>query len=459
MKKLLFISIALILVSIVIFTGCGGATETTTASKPPTTQPTTSQPTTSQPTTTPITKGGTLRCIANAIPKDLGYGPEKAPSDNYYMLPVIERLTNWNTKGEEVPLLAKSWDVDEKALTVTWHLQSNVKFSDGTAWNADALRWNYQQSIDNNRLTDQKYITSMEVKDDLTLVMHLSAFNWTMIENWGLLMQAISPTAFRTAGGTIAADSDIEASKTWARANAVGTGPFIVSSFQRDVVIKFAKNPNYWQPGMPYLDGIELWYIPDPMTAAAKIEAKEADMWFAVSSVQNIVDLRDKGFQIVWGPGMFTMLLPASNDPDSPLHIKEVREAIEYAIDRPAIAEMLGQGLFEPLTQMASSTWPGYVQGYNARPFNPVKAKQLLNDAGYQAGFSIKIMATSAGTDAVAALQSYLGDVGITVVPDIADLADTSVPSSPRAIPTWCSQLPVLTRAGPTCTHITAPIR
>lgn len=406
MKKLLIICIALILVSIPVFTSCGGEKETTTAT-----------PTAGQPVS-----GGTLRCVAGAIPNNLGYPPEKAPSDNYYMLPVIERVCDWDEGGNIIPVLAKSWDVDDQALTITWHLQPDVKFHDGTDWNAEALRWNYQLAIDNARLTDAQYIDSLEVKDELTLIMHLNAFNWTMLENYGVLMQPISPTAFETAGGTIPANSDIERSKEWARANAVGTGPFTVSEFQRDVVIKFAKNLDYWQEGLPYLDSIELWFIPDPMVAAAKIEAGEADMWFAVSSVQNIIDLEDKGYQIVWGPGMFVLLLMDSNDPDSPLYIKEVREAIEYAIDRPTIAEMLGQGLFEPLHQMASSTWPGYVEGYDPRPFNADKARELLEEAGYGDGLTIKIMATSTGTDAVAALQSYLGDVGITVEPDIADL-------------------------------------
>ncbi len=408
MKRLLLVFLAIILVGTVIFSGCGEPAPSTPTGTTPAASPTA---TGVQPVS-----GGTLRCLANGIPSNLGYPPQKSPADNYYMLPVIERVCDWDEGGNIIPMLAKSWDVDDQALTITWHLQPGVKFHDGTAWNAEALRWNYQLAIDNNRLTDAKYVQSLEVKDELTLVMHLTAFNWTMLENYGVLMQPISPTAYENSGTTDEARID------WARAHAVGTGPFTVSEFQRDVVIKFVKNPNYWQPGLPYLNGIELWNIPDPMVAAAKIEAGEADMWFAVSSVQNILDLQDKGFQIVWGPGMFVMLLMDSNNPDSPLYIKEVREAIEYAIDRPTLAGMLGQGLFEPLHQMASSKWAGYVPGYDPRPFSPSKARQLLEGAGYGVGFTIKMMATSAGTDAVAALQSNLGDVGIIVEPDIADL-------------------------------------
>jgi peptide/nickel transport system substrate-binding protein len=399
MKKLLIICIALILVSIPVYTSCGGEEETTTAS-----------PTAGQPVS-----GGTLKCISGALPTDLGYPPEKWPVDNYFMLSVIERVAEWDENGNMVPVLATSWDIDVNAKTITWHLREGIKFHDGTDWNAEALRWNFQLGIDANSLTDGQYVESLEVVNDHTLKMHLTAFSWMMIENYGLT-SPISPTAYMNSGTTD------EERIAWARMNAVGTGAFTVLDYKRDDYIKFVKNPDYWQEGKPYLDGIEIRYISDPLVAAAMIEAGEADMWLDTNSVENIVDLRDKGFKINWGPGMFVTLLPDSSNPDSPLANKKVREAIEYAINKPAIAEMLGQGLYEPLTQMASSTWPGYVEGYDPRPFNPTRAMELLDEAGYSTGLTITLLATSTDSDAVAAIQSYLGDVGITVEPDIADL-------------------------------------
>jgi peptide/nickel transport system substrate-binding protein len=357
-----------------------------------------------------------MRCIAGAMPNVLGYPPEKAPSDNYLMLPVIERLCDWDEDGNLIPWLAESWETDPQSLTITWHLRQGVEFHDGTSWNAEALRWNYQLQLDAGMLTDGQYVESLEVVDEYTLTMHLTRLNWVMLENYGLLMQPISPTAFENSGTTD--EERIE----WARMNAVGTGAFTVADYKRDDYIRFVKNDNYWQPGLPYLDAIEIRYIPDTMTAAATMEAGEADMWMDVSAVQNIIDLQEKGFKINWGPGMFVCILPNSNDPESPFAKKEVREAIEYAIDRPAIAEMLGQGLYEPLHQMASSTWPGYVEGYDPRPYNPAMAEQKLADAGYAGGFETTIMATDMARDAVAAIQAYLGEVGIIVEPDIADL-------------------------------------
>jgi peptide/nickel transport system substrate-binding protein len=418
MKKFLVIPAALILVCVLVLSGCGGEEETTTPAQtsptPTQTSPTATE-TTTPPTTTGPEYGGTLRCVSGAIPNNLGYPPEKAPSDNYLMLPVLERLAEWDVDGNMIPVLAESWETDADAMTITWYLKEGIKFTDGSDWNAEALRWNFQLGIDNSTLTDGQYVESLEVVDEHTLTMHLTSFSWMMIENYGLI-QSISPTAFESSGATD--EERIE----WARVNAVGTGPFTVSEWMRDDHITFVKNPDYWQEGLPYLDAIEIRYIPDTMVAEATMEAGEADLWMAVSTVQNIIDLQELGFKINWGPGMFVTLLPDSNNPDSPLSIKEVREAIEYGIDRPAIAGMLGQGLYEPLCQMASSTWPGYVEGYDPRPYNPDMAMQKLDEAGLSAGVTFKILATSTGTDAVAAIQSYLGEVGITIEPDIADL-------------------------------------
>lgn len=400
MKKFLLIPLMVILVTGLLFSGCAEEEEEEAVT----------------PSTGEEVYGGTLRCISGAIPNVLGYPPEKAPSDNFYMLPVIERLCEWDTEGNIIPWLAESWKIDSEALTITWYLREGIKFHDGTDWNAEALRWNYQLGLDTGRLTDGQYIESLEVVDEHTLTMHLTQITWVMLENYGLLMQPISPTAFENSGATE------EERIAWARTHAVGTGAYTVAEWQRDDHIKFVKNPDYWQEDLPYLDAIEIRYIPDPMVAAAAMEAGEADMWFAVSQIQNILDLQEKGLKLNWGPGMFSTILFDSSNPESIFADKKIREAVEYALDRPAIAEMLGQGLYEPLHQMASSTWPGYVEGYDPRPYNPDKARELLDEAGYSDGFETTLMLTEAGTDAGSAIKAYLGEVGIDVELDVADI-------------------------------------
>jgi ABC-type transport system substrate-binding protein len=311
--------------------------------------------------------------------------------------------------------LAEKWTTDKANKTITWTLRKGVKFHDGTDFNAEAVKWQMQMGIDSKRLTDWQYVQSLEVVDPYTLKMNLNGYTSMMIEDYGFSI-ITSPTAYQKGGNTE------DERKAWARANSVGTGPFRVTNFQRDTSIRYEKNPNYWRPGKPYLDAIEYRMIPDPLINASTLEAKQSDMWIDAGDVPSIMNFQKKGLTVNWGPGMFFALLPNSNDPNSPTSKKEVREAIEYAIDRPALANMIGSGQYEALTQIAPKKAPFYVPGYDPRPYNPTKAKQLLAAAGYPNGFKTKIMTTSTGTDAVAGMKANLDAVGIQVDVDIADL-------------------------------------
>ena len=361
--------------------------------------------------------GGTLRVLRPTFPRVIGYPNEFTPVDSICALPVIERLNEWDEKGHPIPVLAESWEGDPVKNTIIWHLRKGVKFTDGTDFNAEALRWNYQMAIDAKRQTDGKYVTSMEVLDEHTLKMNLSDYNYMMtLENlsWRI---SISPTAFDKAGG-----GDIEKSKEWARRNAVGTGPFKVVDFKRDTHIKYVRNDNYWRKGMPYFDGIYSRFIPDPMTASAMMEAGEADMWMDVGDMESVLRLEDKGFKVNWRLQYGWTLLPNSSDPKSPYAKKKVREALEYAIDRPTMAKMIGLGKYEALNQIAPSFWPGHVPGYNPRPYNPEKAKQLLAEAGYPNGFKTSILTGERSRDGATAVKAYLEAIGLEVKLDVADM-------------------------------------
>ena len=92
-----------------------------------------------------------------------------------------------------------------------------------------------------------------------------------MLEGMGIALQ-FSKEAFEANGGE--EGGGIE----WARANVVGTGPFVLKEFNRDNNLIFEKNEDYWGEG-PYLDGIEMIFVPEATTAMAMLEAGQAHMW------------------------------------------------------------------------------------------------------------------------------------------------------------------------------------
>jgi len=355
-------------------------------------------------------KGGILRGIRGQFPKDISYAPDFSPTDSMFALPYAERLVDWDEKGDLIPQLATSWEGDPKAKTVIWHLRKGVTFHDGTPFNAEGVKWNFQIALDAGRLFDGQFVKSLDVVDDYTLRMNLTEYTSMAFENYGWTAM-FSPTAFKANGG-----------KEWARTHEAGTGPFKLVDFKRDTSIRYERYDGYWRKGFPLLDGIEVRFVPDPMTASMMMEAKEADIWIDTNVIKNILELQQKGLKVNWGPGMLWALLPNSSNPKSPYANKKVREAVEYALDRPAIAKMLGFGKFEPLTQIVPSASPAYVNSYNPRPYNPEKAKQLLAEAGYPSGFETKLLAIDYARDAAVAIQSYLAAVGIRVNVDVADL-------------------------------------
>jgi len=360
-----------------------------------------------------LIKGGNIRIMTSVIsPKNIGYIPEWAPADFISALPWAERLVHWDEKGGFVPNLLESWKIDPKAKTITFHIQKGVTFSDGDPFDAESLKANLDLNLKSGRILDGDLIKSIDIVDKDTVRLSATDLTSAAMLNYAFNIQIVSVTAIEKNG------------KDWARANGIGTGPFKLVDFKRDTYLKYVKNNNYWRKGYPLLDSISYEYIPDPVTASMKMESKEMDVWGDTQNVRIALDLQQKGFKVNWGPGMMNVLLPNTNKPrrpDSPLLKKEVREAIEYALDRPAIAKAIGFGQFEHLTQIVPSFSPAYNPGLNLRPYNPEKAKQLLAEAGYPNGFEVKLMTMAGLKDGATAIQSYLGEVGIRVTIDIAD--------------------------------------
>jgi len=356
-------------------------------------------------------RGGTLRIITNRFPTVFG-NPREYSGPTGPMRECLESLCSTDEQGNLVPNLVASWDVDTENKIITLHLRKGVKFHDGTGFNAAAVKWNLEQYLAANRINGGKYIKSIEVTDDLTLKLYLSQYSSVLLESYTLRTIVFSPTAVQKMG--------LEKSRT----RPVGTGPFKFSRYVRGSYIKFERFDGYWG-GSPFLDGIEFKFIPEPMTAAATLQAGEADAWFTTTGLplKEVRDLLQKGFKANYFPAWFGVLVSDSANADSPFSKKSVREAVEYAVDKAAIAKTLGYGYMEPLTQIAFPTSLGYNKDIKGRPYDPEKAKRLLAEAGYADGFKTKItvLSDSFYRDIATAIQGYLAAVGIDAKLDIAD--------------------------------------
>ncbi len=142
-------------------------------------------PSTDAPPPANAVRGGTLKVIWPYFVKNLGYPPEMAPSDSIMILPLVERLVDWDEKGNLIPWLARSWEGDPVAKTVTYYLRKGVKFHDGTPFNAEAARWNLQFQKDAGRLTDGELVKSIEVVDEYTVRITCTEYTSQSILDYG----------------------------------------------------------------------------------------------------------------------------------------------------------------------------------------------------------------------------------------------------------------------------------
>ncbi len=362
---------------------------------------------------TPV-RGGVLREIAPNGPRVLSYLPEMGPGDEVAVLPAAEKLMDYDQNKKLVPVLAESVNVAQDGKSITFKLKKGIKFHDGSDFNAEAVAFNYQLAKDTKRLQYDPRLVKIEVVDPYTIRLHITGFTNQLLHSFGWV-PLFSKAAWDKAGGG-------EKSKEFARANCVATGPFKLAEYKRDNYIRWVKNENYWQKGKPYLDGITVRYVPDSVTASAMMQAKEADIWTGVP-VKDQADLEKKGFIRQSGFGMPRMIYLNTKDPNSKFQNLKVREAVEYAIDKAAIAKALGYGYYTPLTMVAPPGEWGYDPAYRGRPYDPAKAKQLLAEAGHPNGLPIKLLCLSMPpwTDEAAAVKRYLDDAGFSVDPDLAD--------------------------------------
>ena len=398
--------------------GCGDDEETTTTAAGETTTTAAAETTTTAAAETTTTvaagpvSGGILKLIHNATPQVVGYWPKMGPVDEGGIFPGVERIMRFTPERTLAPDLAVSVVEDPDALTITVQLHEGVMFHDGTELTADVAKWNYDIGAAGGKLQFADAIKEFEIVDKYNYVLHLNYWHNQLLQSLGWVPM-FSQAAFEANGG-----------EEWALSNLVGTGAFILKEFNRDQSLVWEKNPNYWREGQPYLDGIEVTIIPDATTASAIVQAGQADIWQSADA-QGRAEMIDKGFLVQTGwAGFQYHLMPNTTDPASPLAKLQVREAVEYALDKKAITDAIGFGFYFPIQVVSPEGEWGSDAVVVDRQYDPEKAKQLLVEAGYADGCPIDLLAVAEGggrNTGAEAVKGYLDAAGFVTNIDIAD--------------------------------------
>jgi ABC-type transport system substrate-binding protein len=390
MKKLLSLTLAVILVLVcaVILGGC----QTTTQTKP---------------AGTAVKQiGGKLVMLQTTELNSFYNAEQSGPEDGMQSRPATETLVVYEKDGTFKPWLAEEITEDAQSRAITVKVRKNVKFHDGTTLDAAAVKWNLEQFAKSPRFApDYKAVTSMDVKDDYTLRINFSEWNSYFLNTW-IGQNVMSPTSFSKNG------------LEWCRTHVVGTGPFKLVSYERDVKKVFERNDDYWR-GKPNLDSIEIAIVPDPTVQVSMLLSGQADLINGVTYSDAAEFKNNPKFvisQSTVNKGV-SFLAPNSIDPKSPFAKLEVRQAISYAIDKDKMLNAIFKGYGNPTNQLAHEGIWSYNPSVAGYPYNPEKAKDLLQKAGYSGGFTTKLYSRNEAdtVSLVTAVADYLSKIGIRV--------------------------------------------
>lgn len=331
------------------------------------------------------------------------------PAEGNVFIAVYERLIRPNEAGDLVPELAESWDVSADGLAITFKLRQGVSFHDGTPFNAQAAKFNLDRFLDPEDATQSyRYFLDMEsvdVVDQYTVRLNLKRPSAVIMSALGRNSFMNSPAAMEKWG------EDYNLHPT-------GTGPFEFAEWVPGSHVQLVRNEKYWQMGedgkpLPYLDELRFTVISDN---AARVIELEAGNTFMIDRVP------DEGYQIIEkNPKLalvdsrngvvYRLFLNARKPPFDNL---KLRQAINYAFDREAMAKVLMPDRSYVIPFMYVPSQPEYSE-YNPFSYDPAKAKRLLAEAGYPNGLDVEFMLISREPDRTFApvVQSYLEEIGV----------------------------------------------
>ncbi len=346
--------------------------------------------------------------IANAVKVDT-LDPEANSVNESIWLDqnLYSRLLQPNATGTGLlPDLASSWTIAPNGLTYTFHLRPDAKFSNGSPVTANDVVF----SINRSRafaggwgflLTAVKTITA---PDAHTVVITLSQPHAPLLADLAMYAYSIVPESLVKAQGS----SFFQ--------HPVGSGPFMVTSYNPDSEVDLARNP-YFYGTKPKISKVRVLIVPDDNTRVLMLESKKVDV--IENPPGNLVS------QIDSTPGLSVQLYPSTrvdfiqlDEHFAPFKNLLVRQALNYAINRKAIVQLAYQGHATAGASFMPYKMKFFDSSIAPYPYDPAKAKQLLAKAGYPHGFNTFLITVSgdvAGQAEAIVVKSELAAVGINV--------------------------------------------
>lgn len=305
-----------------------------------------------------------------------------------------------------VPDLAERWEISEDQLTYTFYLRKDAKFSDGTPFTADDVVFSVKR-MQTQPATSSKVlmIKDAEAVDEYTVNIYCNwAYPNLILQMASWPWRIVSKAAVEKYGDGVAE-------------MVIGTGPYKLESWTPGVGVTLTQNEYYWGDE-PYFEEVNFKIITDTNTGLIALENGEIDVNTLISGldVDYYSNSDDFRVEVLERPGAYTVAFNVSGS--ELLSVKEVRQAFNYAVNKEELCELVYDGLADPNTySVIREGDTGYTDDLPHYDYNIDKAKELLDQAGYADGVTIKFTypTTETGERLAAALKECVAPAGITL--------------------------------------------
>jgi oligopeptide transport system substrate-binding protein len=350
-----------------------------------------------------------------------------------------------------IPCIAKSWTSSTDGLTYTFYLRNDVYFQDDPLFKggkgrkviASDFAYSFNRLIDPKVASSGGWIFSDKVKDANSFkALNDSTFQIQLLKPFPAFMNLLTIQYC-----SVVPKEVVEHYGKDFRNHPVGTGPFKFKYWKEDEILVLLKNENYWEKDgdvrLPYLDAVKVTFISDKQSAFMNFIKKELDFFNSVDGSYRDDILTKSGkmtskyknkFQLIKGPYLCTEYVGILVDTskaivkNSPLRFKKVRQAINYAIDKPKLIKYLRNSVGTPATAgFIPRGMPGFdstrVKGYH---YDLPLAMKLLAEAGFPNGKGMPELTLSTSTtykDLIEFIQGELSNIGIKAKVDVSPSA------------------------------------
>ena len=323
---------------------------------------------------------------------------------------------------ELTPHLAESYEVSDDGLTYTFTLRQGVKFHNGRELVADDVRYTFERVLNPETQSPGQgfYLTiagaqefidgaadsiaGVEVVDDYTVRFTTSEPDASFLHKLGLNFAHVVPQeAVEAAAGDFGHQP-------------VGTGGFMLDEWALGQHIRLVRNPDYFEPGLPYLDQLTFEIGVDPNVAFLRLQRGEVDiLGDGIPSARYTEVLADPVLSelVATGEQMQTGYVTINVEME-PFTDVRVRQALNMAINKDRIVRIVNNRAV-PANQILPPLFESYASDYEGYAYDPEAARSLLAEAGYPDGFDTVLYAYNvAPNDRIAqAIQADLAEIGV----------------------------------------------